>query len=186
LAFDWVVLADWFTVAVVISIVVGIMHSFFGLGVDGGRQRRRRTGGLAQPTIGYFIQIGAQDADSMLLYGEELLKRGNLDECVKTAYSTAEEFLQLAAAKMGIPPEHATLADLGRKLTEAGLVHLEIGELDLLDTVTRSAGEPLNIPTATRALGAAFYLRNYLMQAPVSLPSGKTPIGSDAPSNPAP
>ena len=184
MAVDWVVLADWVTAALVISVVVGITHSFFGFGADGDRQRRRRASELTQPPTGYFIQVTAQDADSMLLYGEELLKRGSLGDCVKTAYSAAEEFLQLAAAKMNVPPEHSTLADFGRRLTDAGLVQLEIGELDLLDSVTRHVGEPLSPPTATRALGAAFYLRNYFMHAPVSLPSDKKPIGSDAPSSP--
>jgi hypothetical protein len=183
LALDWVVLADWIAVALVISVVVGIAHSFFGLGADSERRRRLRASGLAQPAIGYFIQVTSQDADSMLLYGEELLKRGNLDDCVKTAYSAAEEFLQLAAAKMSVPPEHSTLADFGRRLTAAGLLRLEIGELELLDMAARYVGEPLNPPTATRALGAAFYLRNYFMHAPLSLPSDKKPIGSDAPSN---
>ncbi len=184
MAVDWVVLADWVTVALVISVVVGITHSLLGVGVDGDRRRRQRAGELTQPSTGYFIQVTAQDADSLLLYGEEMLKRGNLDDCVKTAYSAAEELLQLASAKMNVPTEHSTLADFGRRLTDAGLLQLEIGELELLDTVIRFAGEPLNPPTATRALGAAFYLRNYFMHAPVSLPSDKKPIGSDAPSNP--
>jgi hypothetical protein len=184
LALDWVVLADWITVAIVLAVVVGFTHSFFGLGPNSGRRRMQTAREMAQPSTGYFIQITAQDADSMLLYGEELLKRGNLDECVKTAYSTAEEFLQMAAAKMNLPPEHSTLADFGRRLSEAGLLQLQIGELELLDTVTGYAGGPLNIPTATRALGAAFYLRNYFMHAPISLRNDTKPIGSDVPTTP--
>jgi hypothetical protein len=184
LALDWVVLVDWITVALVISIVVGITHSFFGLGADGDRRGRQRISELAQPATGYFIQIMSQDADSMLLYGEELLKRESLDDCVKTAYSAAEEYMQLAAAKMNLPPEHTTLADFGRKLTEAGLMRLEVGGLELLDTAIRYVGEPPDSPTATRTLAAAFYLRNYFMHAPLTVPGDKKPIGSDAPSTP--
>jgi len=177
LAVDWVVFADWVVATFVIALVVAVSHSYFRV-----EERRGARGAspLAQSWTGEFIQVTVPDGDPMLLYGEELLKRGDLEQCVKVAFSTAEELLVQAAATLGIPGEHTTLADLGRRLTEAGMVNLEPGELDLLDAGVGDKREALDGATATRALSAAFYVRNYFMHAPIAKSSDKKPIGADS------
>jgi hypothetical protein len=183
LAIDWAVLTEWFVVAIVISMVVGITHSFYGATKKGPGYKVPQ---LSRPAMGYFIQIATPETDSMLLYGEEMLRKGLYDECIKIAFSTAEDVLVQGAAKMGVPSDHSTLSDLGRRLTEAGLLQMEGGELDVLDTSIRYLGQPLTSATATRALGAAIYVRTYFAHAPVKLPADKTPIGSEGPSTAQP
>ncbi len=178
MAIDWAVLAEWFVVATVIALVVGVTHSFFNAPRRGPGYRVPQ---LNRPATGYFIQVATPETDSMLLYGEEMLHKGLYDECIKIAFSTAEDVLVQAAAKMSVAPDHATLLDLGRKLTEAGLAQMEPGELDVLDTSIKYLGQPMTSATATRALGAAIYVRTYFAHAPVQLPANKTPIGSPGP-----
>jgi hypothetical protein len=184
LAVDGVVLLDWFIVTAVIALVVGITHSLYGAGRDRSLKRPHGVPKLVLPSTGYFIQTTTPEVDSMLLYGEEMLRKGRLDEAIRTSFSASEDLLQQAAAKMNVAPGHATLADLGRKLTDAGLVQLEMGELSILDTAIRSLGEPLTIATATRALSAAVYVRTYFSHAPIILPADKKSIGSGSPSVP--
>ena len=177
MAIDWTVLMEWFIVTIVIAIVVGVTHSFYGASNDRRKAPRYRMPELARPSTGYFIQVTGADIDSMLLYAEEMFRTGKLDECIKTSFSTAEDILEQAALKMGIPPEHSTLAELGRRLAEAGLSKMGTSELDMLDTAVRFVGQPLSSATASRALGAAVYVRSYLTHAPVELPPYRGPIG---------
>jgi hypothetical protein len=176
LAVDWGVFADWVIVTLVISVVVGLSHSFFEKGVKGSP---RRTTVLPGAWAGEFLRVTVPEADSMLLYAEEMLKRGDLEECVRVAYSAAEEILLQAASTLGIPGEHTTLTDLAGKLSEAGFVGLDAGELGALDSALGPQPFPLDRAGVTGALGAAFFLRNYFMHAPVAKEAGKKPIGAD-------
>ncbi len=165
MAVDWGVFADWVIVTLVISIVVGVSHSFFRVGPRG-RSPPSPAGGWT----GEFVQVTVPDTDAMLLYGEEALKKGDLDQCVRTAYSAAEEILTSAAQTAGIPTEHTTLGDFARRLSGSGFVSLDEGTLALLDTAIAGSAEPLDRAAATRALSAAFFVRNYFMHAPLSRP----------------
>jgi len=177
LAVDWGILAEWVIVTLVISIVVGFTHSLYK-----SAERGRSHGMASFPARGAGVmQVIVSGADMMLLYGEEALKKGDLDQCVKAAYSTAEEIMTQAARNIGLSTEHTTLTDFGRRLTTAGLLNLYDSELAPLDAAIGGLGQPPDREMATRALSAAFSVRNYFMHAPIVRTNGKRPIGPASP-----
>ncbi|HVP23037.1 MAG TPA: hypothetical protein VMS77_03900 [Conexivisphaerales archaeon] len=177
MAVDLGVLADWVVATLVIAVVVGLSHSFFRVG---GKGMPRRAAPAPQTWSGEFVHVEVPDADSMLLYGQEALRKGDLSSCVGTAFSTAEEILLQAASTVGMPSDHTTLADLAQKLSAAGFVGLRPEELAPLDAAVAQRGTSLDGSTATKALGAAFSIRNYFMHAPIARNDGTKPIGADS------
>ena len=177
MAVNWGVLADWVIATLVISIVVGFTHSLYK---SAERGRSHEMASFPARGVG-VMQVIVSGADMMLLYGEESLKKGDLDQCVKAAYATVEEIMSQAAKNMGVSTEHTTLTDFGRRLSTAGLLNLYDRELAPLDTAIGGLGQPPDREMATRALSAAFFVRNYFMHAPIVRTNGKRPIGPASP-----
>jgi len=169
---------EWTVVALAIALVVSVTHSFYSAGKSRGQGIPARPK-MVTPEAGYFVQVNDSEVDSRLLYCEEMIRKGALQECVKSAYAAAEKLLVDGAGKMGVGSEHASLRELGERMVRAGLRQLALGELELLDEALKLSGEPLTTAATTRALGAAFYVRQYFTHAPVELSGDKKPIGAE-------